>query len=179
LIEQSEAGEKLRQLFKNNGNGTSNYTEVLPNISCAETSLLNGEAKLFKQPTLKPRLSKYAKELLITACISFFHGLINNKLGRTYNDPNTYFLKAPWREWGTAALALFLRRKLSDEIFGTRVFNSGNFLNYSSLFYSVNAGAQMLGEVIPFPHASGFRTVAPNFNTALAVGYTALWALWR
>lgn len=140
------------------------------------TDLSNGHVESFDgQPQehgvhRKLPLTYYAKLIAFTAGSSFLHGLVNNWLGRRAHENNTWFLKAPAREWGTAALdyltwnALDLR-KISAE------GNRDRFIWCNALIASA---AQMLGEIIPLPGHPGRRSLAINTKFILPFLYQFL-----
>lgn len=149
------------------------------------TDLSNGRVETFDGVQLeygvhrKPPFSTYAKIIAITAATSFLHGLLNNWLGRRAHENNTWFLKAPAREWGTAFLHYFTW-SLLNSIFTIKSNSQDNFYatgNLSRLIWSnllTASAAQMLGEIIPLPGYPGRRALAVNSKLALPFLYQLL-----
>lgn len=178
LTEQGTAGKRLRSQFQDNyGKPDFNYEEKMSQISCSNINL--GKVEIPKAAALKPGTRSYIKNLLFLTLIRFTQGAFNNWVGRRLNANNASFVHAPWREWGTAALAYILQLSLCDKTFSTRACASGS-ARFLTLVNILGTGAQMLGEVIPLSKSyTSYRTVAPNAGAILTTFSALTWAAFR
>lgn len=187
LTKDGPGGEILRERFQaaydqlnhaneqGNGNGQNfNYEEKVTRIACNNVPLIN-----FPFPaTLKPTFKSYAKDLCIGMLIALVNGLVNNYAGRKYNEANTSFIHAPWREWRTGALAMLFSRSYVDRRFAAQVGLSGNTIKYSALKSLLVTSAQMFGEVVPLSKTySSWRDVSLNSGIIPAAFNGFMWTI--
>lgn len=138
--------------------------ESFSNIENGSVPLNNGQSLELGAHKKLPT-SHYAKMIAFTAFASFLHGVWNNWLGRRAHEDNTWFLKAPKREWGTAIFCNLFQTGLMFKLFNMlALMRSKNGKLSATLSILASSGAQMLGEVIPLPGKPGFRSLAMNLR---------------